>query len=113
MRIQLPWQTPTAKHKVSSFERLLESALQPVQPEGGFVRHLRSQLVGARSRALFNPESDTWRNALLIGGVIASGVFMVVAGVRIVASILAALGLLQQVKKQLDEGERPIRQIAA
>ncbi|MEW6717502.1 MAG: hypothetical protein AB1345_08365 [Chloroflexota bacterium] len=88
-------------------EQHLGSALHPVKPRPEFVRGLREILVGSA------PGTTRWqipvismegiKKAVLILVGIASGTLLIINGLRAVVALLAALGLLQQVKKQVKE----------
>lgn len=85
-------------------ERTLQAVLQPVGARPAFVTDLKLRLMNARpEKARFSiqlPSLDRgMKFALVILGV-ASGILVLVNGVRALITLLAALGLIQGIKKE-------------
>lgn len=96
MKIQFPWRKKTAQSKFVELEDLLESTLTPIAARQEYLDSLRHDLVGKKATTLFGKISPkTLRMGILGVGAALSGAFIMVAGVRWVFSLLAALGLIQ------------------
>lgn len=103
MDIQLPWKKENKTGSPTRVEELLEQTLRAVTPSPDFVHGLRQQILGIRTeKRLIFPEGNL-RKGLLVLGAFASVFFMLVTSIRVVVSILAAIGVIHQVNKRAKE----------
>ncbi len=103
MKFKLPWQKRSNQDELIVLEKRLDAVLSPVNPDPGFVKRLRAQIAGQPKKQLFGLSAEKWQTGLLIFGGLASAALMMVAGFRALVTLLGALGLIRQVKKQIDE----------
>jgi hypothetical protein len=90
------------KYQLADLEKMLASALKPVQPRTEFVKDLRLRLMDHSIPSVIPSRMPASHFALLVTGSILSGVFLVIAGSRAVATFLGALGVLSYVKTKVD-----------
>ncbi|MDH5507508.1 MAG: hypothetical protein OEZ02_09835 [Anaerolineae bacterium] len=102
MKIRFPWQKDSVGRKLSSVESFLDKKLTPVKPRTNFVSDLRYQLVGLEQKKAIAIPAKTIQSGLVIAGAALSVFFVLVTGIRALVSLLAALGLIHQVNKQMD-----------
>ncbi len=88
-------------------ERRLETVFPPVQPRAEFRAHLKSQLLAHMPAPVeVQRRKAEWTHKMLwISLGVVGALTLVVNGVRVVISILAALGLWQEARKRLQEQE--------
>ena len=86
---------------ISQFELLLENVLQPVKPRGEFVNRLRYQIHSQYHPIREQVHIHKQRTLLLAGASVFGGLLTLVMGIRIVMTLIAAIALLMQWKKQL------------
>lgn len=103
MKFKLPWQKRSKKNKMIALEEKLSSALKSVEPRAEFVQQLRSQLVGEPKKKRFGFTPAKLQSGLLVFGGVVSAVLMVMAGFRALVTLLGTLGIIGQVKKQIDD----------
>jgi len=101
MRKLLTKTIPIATQWRRDLEHKLDSALNPIAPSATFVAQLKSRLSAARAprpaRLLIQKPPVAWAAislAALVGVSLA-----LAAGVRVAITLLAALGLFQQLKQ--------------
>ncbi len=103
MKIRFPWNKKVNPGSVEGIERLLHSTLTPVSPRSAFVTNLRHKLVDYEARPSLLPDSKKLRYGLLgLAGVV-SAALMIFTGIRTIISILSALGLLREMRRQMEE----------
>lgn len=107
MKIKLPWIKNKLSKELNQLERGLDQAFKPLKPRDNFSRKLKSQLVPLDKRKFLGLSSENIKFGLLVLGGAASTVLMLVTGARAFIALLAALGLIQQVNKQISE-ETPV-----
>ena len=90
------------KYQLADLEKLLASALRPVQPRSDFVKDLRQRLMDHSIPSVAQKRTPTSHYALLVTASILSGAFLLVAGSRAVISFLSALGVLSYMKAKVD-----------
>lgn len=101
MKIRLPWRKGTAEDKFNKLEAMLAATLQPVEPRAVFSSQLRRQIVGdAKPSFLKQLSPKTLRMGVIGIGAALSGAFIMIAGLRWLLSLLAALGMFQLHRKQ-------------
>ena len=84
---------------LAEWEAYLEAALKPVAPRPAFASDLKHRLL---SEPL--PEKKTpFQRVILVAAGISSGVFLVVAGIQIVVTVLGVFGLARGVRYQLQQ----------
>ena len=103
MKLKFPWRKRNKESNFSSLESLLAASLKQIKPRPEFVQNLRRQFAGEPTRKLFGLPAQTFKTGLLTIGAGASILLLLFAGIRVVISILSALGLLHQVNKQMKE----------
>lgn len=103
MKIKIPWRKRTKNSNFSSLEDLLAASLKPFKPRAEFVNDLRRQIIGEPARKVLGIPTKSLKTGLITVGAGASIFFLLLAGIRVAISILGALGLIQQVNKQLKE----------
>ena len=94
------------KHKekdLSEVEWRLQGVLKPVGPRPEFVRDLRRQLVSQFSSLEPEPETSTRQVLLVTAAGFLTGTLILALGIRTVLTLLSALGVIHQFKRQLDE----------
>jgi hypothetical protein len=102
--VNLRWLFQTNKQKeISNLEARLDSAFRPVGPRPEFVRRLRVELLPPARKRLLGLADGGWQAALLIGAAALSGLVLVQNGVRLVLSLMGALGLAHQARKSARE----------
>ncbi len=93
-----------------AMEERLQQVFPPKKPREAFRAHLKAQLLAHMPATVEvqprHRRPDWASRALWIAVGLAGALTLVVNGVRLVLSILAALGLWQQARKQLQEQER-------
>lgn len=103
MKLRVPWRKRNKESNFSSLESLLAASLKQMKPRPEFVKNLRRQFTGEPARKVFGIPAKSLQTGLLTLGAGASLIILLFAGIRVVISILSALGLLHQVKKQMKE----------
>jgi hypothetical protein len=100
---KLFWGRKRKETDLSELEGRLSLALKPVMPRPEFVRDLRSQLLSQFNA--MEPESKVnSRQWLLVSAAgFLSGILILVLGIRTVVTLLSALGIIHQFKRQIDE----------
>lgn len=93
----------------ADLERRLQAALKPVRPREAFRAQLKAQLlahmpssveVQRREPAL---TSLRYSKALWVTVGVAGGLTLLANGIRVAISVLAAIGLWHQTRKQIEE----------
>jgi hypothetical protein len=113
MKLRIPWRMRNKESNFSTLEGLLAASLKTIKPRSEFVQNLRRQLTGEPTRKLFGLPAKSVQTGLLALGAGASILILLFAGIRVVISILSALGLIRQVKKQMEENQTLTRTTAA
>lgn len=103
MRLKLPFRFKRMDQDFSDLESQLDTSLQPIVPDDDYVRALRQKLAYQWSLPRTNNSSDTRGVLMLIGAGFLSGILILLFSIRAVLTIAATIGLLYQVKHQLDE----------
>lgn len=103
MRYTFPFRFKRKEQDFSDLESKLDAALQPIPPEDAYVRALRQRLAIQWDLPRPTTSTDTRGILMLIGAGFLSGILVLLLSIRAVLTIAAALGLLYQVKQQLDE----------
>jgi hypothetical protein len=90
------WKKIELDDKLQEFELKLDYTLSSVEPRPEFVAELRKNLMQPNFEIDLVPESQNQRlqTGILLTGGILSVVFMVLAGVRGVISVIGTIGLL-------------------
>lgn len=101
MKIKLPWQKKQSKlgKDLQSLEEKLESTLISVEPRSDFVKGLRTKIVGAPEKSSTHLSNKKVQKGLLVAGGVVSFLLMVLVGLRVIITILGAIGLIQVRKK--------------
>jgi hypothetical protein len=97
------WGRKQKEQDLIAIERHLQAVLKPVKPRPEFVRDLRRQLVSQFSNLEPDPKTDTRQLLLVSAAGFLSGTLILVLGIRTVLTLLGALGVIHQFKRQLDE----------
>lgn len=106
MRIRIPWLTRKAKKlELSTLEERIKAALPPVQARPDFLENLRGQLLAREDHLIFGLPAKTLRGGLLVVGAVISGLLMIIAGIRTLASFLGIVGLLRRVRGSAKDSE--------
>jgi hypothetical protein len=103
MRFNFPFHLRREEQDFSDLETQLDAALQPIVPEDDYVRALRYKLAIQWGLPRQSTSTDTRGILMLIGAGFLSGILVLLLSIRAVLTIAATLGLLYQVKQQLDE----------
>lgn len=104
MKFQLPWkkQKIVLEHDLQTLENRLSSLLNYVEPRIEFVRGLRTKLIGKPKRRRVRISSEKIQKGVLIVSGVFSLTLIVITGVRVLITILGAIGIIQ-IKKQVEE----------
>jgi hypothetical protein len=86
---------------LSNLEVLLESTLQPVNPRVEFVNRLRYQIRSQYQPIREDVVANRQRTVLLVGASAVGGLLTLVMGIRIVMTLVAAIALMLQWKRNL------------
>ena len=97
------WGKKQKEQEVAEMERRLQAVLRPVKPRPEFVRDLRLQLVNQFNSLEPDPQMGSRQLLLVTAAGFLSGALILVLGIRTVLALLSALGVIHQVKRQLDE----------
>lgn len=81
--------------QIAEVESHLRATLSPVPPRPEFVKKLRHRLLDVSRPQIVLPKTNPKQHILLVFASIASGVFVVLTGIRTVLSIFGMLGLLR------------------
>jgi hypothetical protein len=99
MNQKTQWRNP---YDVNSLEALLEKTLVPVQPRQTFISNLHQKLTNPEARK----SSPSPLQLFLLGAAgVATSVLLVVTGIRATVTLLGALGVLRQMKEQVNPNE--------
>jgi len=112
MKIRWPWQKKHATLNESALENLLAATLQPVEPRADFVKDLRTQLVGPEERSFLGLPRRSLQNGVLVAGAAFSVLLLLATSVRVVVSVLGAVGLLHQFNRGMKEQAAPSPKVA-
>ena len=101
MKIKLPWQRKQSKlgKDLITLEKKLESTLISVEPRSDFVKGLRTKVIGAPEKSAVPLSNKKVQKGLLVAGGVVSFLLMLLVGVRVIITILGAVGLIQARKK--------------
>ena len=91
------------KNQVEQLESVLRAALKPVSPRLEFVARLRQRLDEEYRPVVTYPKENTFQLILLAAASLVSGIFLVLNGVRVVLSFMAALGFWREVRRQSNQ----------
>lgn len=90
-------------HELTDIEALLAATLQPVRPRPEFVFQLRQRLTDPTVPSITMPTDKAGQYLILALASGIGGAFMLVMNMRAMLSFLSALGLLQFIKRQLEQ----------
>jgi hypothetical protein len=97
------WKKTELDDELRSFEWRLDKSLFPIEPRPEFVTNLRKNLLNQNLEIALlppKPQNQRLQTGILVTGGVLSVLFMVLAGVRGVVSIVGAVGLLISFVKQ-------------
>lgn len=103
MKLKLPWSKSKKMDLMTMLEAKLEAAMQPVQARADYLQGLRNELVGGPQKRFLGLRVKSPEFMLAIAGGALSVIVLLAAGVRAVITLLGAMGILQQVNKQIKE----------
>jgi Flp pilus assembly protein TadB len=103
MKLQLPWSKSKKMDIVAMLEAKLEATMQPVQARAAYLQELRHELVGRPEKRFLGMRVKSPEFILAIAGSALSVVVILVTGVRAVITLLGAMGIIQQVNKQIKD----------
>lgn len=103
MRYNFPFHFRKVDQDFSDLESELDVVLQPIVPDDDYVRALRKKLAYQWGLPRPTTTPDTRGVLMLIGAGFLSGIMILLFSIRAVLTIAATIGLLYQVKLQLDE----------
>jgi hypothetical protein len=93
----------THNYEITDLEVLLDSTLQPVKPRPEYVNDLRKRLLDPTVPSITMPADKAGQYLILALASGIGGVFVVVMNLRAMLSFLSALGVLQLIKRQLEQ----------
>lgn len=100
---------PTGK-KLAALEQRLDSAFGRVGPSPDFIVRLRKQLVPPPGKRYLGIPAERWGVGVAVFGVLAASVLLVQSGLRLLLGILAAFGILQQVRQaKPEDNDAPLK----
>jgi hypothetical protein len=97
------WGRKYKEQELFEIERHMQGVLKPVKPRPEFVRDLRRQLVSQFNSLEPEPGTDTRQILLVTAAGFLTGTLILALGIRTVLTLLSALGVIHQFKRQLDE----------
>jgi hypothetical protein len=103
MRFTYPFRFRREEQDFSDLESQLDAALPPIVPEDDYVRALRHKLAIQWGLPRQTTSTDTRGILMLIGAGFLSWILVLLLSIRAVLTITATIGLLYQLKQQLDE----------
>ena len=105
------WQKRVAPEHLTEMENVLGAALEPVTPRPEFILNLRRGLMNYSFPEPETDKTEIARNALLVLAGAVGTVVLFSLGVRVVAAVVSALGLLQYSSRNLPRKRltQPIR----
>ena len=103
MRISIPRFLKRKEEDQTHLEIQLQAALQPVAPRDNYVQALRRNLIVQLGVPAPTTSMDTRNILILIGAGFLSGLLALVLSVRAIVTLIAAIGLLYQFKRQIED----------
>ncbi len=97
------WGLIDEEKQIKVMENRLQAALQPVSPRPEFVKDLKRRLLSPSEADASIAANQPKQNIFMIAAGLLSGTVLIVLGVKAVIALLASLGLIQQVKRQMEQ----------
>ncbi len=109
MKWRLPWRKLLSPAELVDMESMLNDTLQPVTPSSNFVDELQGRLMRDFANAMdLAAERRTISPAWIIAGAFFASFLVLIAGIRVVIALLGALGILNEMRRQMEEKEEAI-----
>ena len=101
MKFRWPWQKHNQEDELASLDAMLKSAFQPVTPNSEFLHGLRETLIAGEQKVLGLSRRSV-EQLLLVLGAIASGVLLIITGIRTIINLIGAFGKLRASRGKQD-----------
>ncbi len=99
------WGLIDEEKQITGMENRLQATLQPVSPRPEFVKDLKRRLLSPSPADASIANSKPRQNVFMIAAGLLSGTVLILLGVKAVIGLLASLGILQQVKRNIEQQE--------
>ena len=101
MKTPSQWGTLESQVDLAKLEDYLQANLQPVAPRPEFINNLRARLLKSEAAAV--PATNGLRLLILAAAGIVSGVLIGITGIRATITLLGALRILRDVRRQVSQ----------
>ena len=95
-----PRRRKRSENNFGELEMELERSLTPMSPSQEFIFRLRTQLMDQLGDVIQQSPAMPSRKFIFAAATFISGVIMLVMGIRMVMTLLAALAILQRIRQQ-------------